>query len=144
MYRRDYTQLIAKFNEDDYQDDTFKQLITIDDETLSKFLKVLRPVSVDGQGRIQYIKLVDPRNQTFTWNPEYVSEADDLEPCDKIVTYHSCGHPIFFKPSIAEVCAALDLESVKRGKIAAFSTTYVRCLRQGQGHLGETTLYRLK
>jgi hypothetical protein len=75
-------------------------------------------------------------NEHYTYDPagmvEVPDERDYFE-VTRTATQHSCGHHVFFKPSIAEVLAQLPPDP----NITAFylDTATVVVLDQGEGHL---------
>lgn len=79
--------------------------------------ETVKPV-VRFNGVLHYIKDVDLFNISYIWSPEKADVAPALVPLEKIVTYHSYGHPALFKPSIAEVLAQIPCVLVK--KVCAF------------------------
>jgi hypothetical protein len=63
---------------------------------------------------------VDLEGVAFTWDPKPAQVATDLREAFKVATFHSCGFPGFFKPSIKEVLA--QLPQVIPQNIVAFKT----------------------
>ena len=105
------------------------QIPQISDERLEELVGKIRPVvrmskvttsrrsrlEQDEEGDLYYVKDVDPRNVAFTWEPKPTSMAKGVNPnpYKEIVTIHSYGAPVFFKPSIAEVLAQISDEDIK-------------------------------
>lgn len=107
----------------------------------------IKPTEVYEEGLLFYIKDVDPRDVAFTWEPEPVKKADGLERLDDIVTYHTFGAPILFKPSIAEVLAQIP-EKYKEKAVAFEVRTNdmgpwnVISNEEGSYHVTVTRLYQ--
>jgi hypothetical protein len=57
-----------------------------------------------------YIMPVDIFGTAYTWEPKKDVKAENLVVLGRCVTYHRYGHPMFFKPSIAEVLAQVPKE----------------------------------
>jgi hypothetical protein len=74
----------------------------------------IEPLKIYAEGMPFYIKDVDPRTVAFTWDPKPVNPAKDIERLDDIVTYHSFGAPVFFKPSIAEVLTQIPRKYLEK------------------------------
>ena len=112
----------------------------ISDRQLNKMLKVIKPVvrfeledwetgkiKLDKEGEPKRastgttwwglfdIEPVDPRGIAYTWEPKPVGKwRHDISCFDIIRTYHRCGHPSLFKPSIAEVLAQIPKDIVDK------------------------------
>jgi hypothetical protein len=65
------------------------------------------PVETYDEGLLFYIKNVNPRDVSCVWDPEPTKQANDIERLDDIITYHTFGASVFFKPSIEEVLAQI-------------------------------------
>jgi hypothetical protein len=121
----------------------------ISDKKIEFLLKKMKPVGKNtaNDSCLCYMKECDPRNQAFTWSPEYSEKAEGLIELTSIKTHHYCGYYGFFKPSIAEVLAQIPDEYID--KVVAFETITgehdgedeVKILRDGRGHLATTVLY---
>lgn len=89
----------------------------ITDERLNELAEKIKPI-VRMDDEPHYIEPVDLRRTAYTWDPKPADRAEGLgEICD-IRTYHSYGAPVYFKPSIAEVIAAIPEEHL--GEVVAF------------------------
>lgn len=114
----------------------------ISDERLAKLSPRIKPV-VEKDGKLFYIKDVNPRTTAFTWDPTPTVEAEDLVRLTTIPTRHTFGAPAFFKPSIAEVLAQIPLEYLD--DVVAFETLsdnlLARDIRNGW-HITTTILYQ--
>lgn len=85
----------------------------ISDERIQSMLEVIRPmVLIDGVPHT--FQEVDPRRVSFIWDPKDTKPVAGLVWVQTIRTLHTYGHPILFKPSVAEVLAQLppDLTGV--------------------------------
>jgi len=89
----------------------------ISDERLNELAKKIKPV-VRIKGQPRYIQPVDLRGVAYTWDPKPAGHAKGLAELCVITTYHSYGAPMFFKPSVAEVIAAIPEEHLD--KVIAF------------------------
>jgi hypothetical protein len=96
----------------------------LSDEEITELVQKIRPVVCDESGRYFYIKPVDPREESFIWDPtltdEAVGEMGSIARVATIYTLHEYGAPSFFKPSIAEVLSMIPQHLL--GKITAFET----------------------
>lgn len=82
----------------------------ITDKELKRRARRIKPTVRFGKGtreRLRYIKPVNLRNVAYTWDPKPAEVAKGLSPLRVITTYHGYGAPSFFKPSVAEVLAAI-------------------------------------
>lgn len=89
-------------------------LSEISDAELRRRLSVMRPLARDGEGQLRLIAIPDPRSVSFIWNPKLlapISESQLVE-VERIETLHSCGHPLLFKPSLAEVLDCVPEELI--------------------------------
>lgn len=97
----------------------------ISDAMLDKLAARIRPVCPNGEdgGHLWYIEPVSLRTTAFTWSPRYTARAEGLGVLTTIRTLHSFGHPVMFKPSIAEVLAhASQFPPSILEKVVAFHT----------------------
>ena len=80
-------------------------------QTLEDRASRIKPVVtfLEGGGRHAryFIKEVCLHSVAYTWNPVKADKAENLEVLGQIITYHSWGHPMYFKPSVAEVLAQI-------------------------------------
>jgi hypothetical protein len=67
----------------------------------------IKPVVRDERNTLRYIKPVDLFSASFLWEPTLLGSAADLREIGRITTYHTFGHLLFFKPSVAEVLAQI-------------------------------------
>lgn len=84
-------------------------------EELMRRASHIKPTLRFGKGlraRLRYIKPVDFKMIAYTWNPKPAGLAEGLEEIQDITTYHTWGHYSLFKPSIAEVLAAIPADIV--------------------------------
>ena len=80
----------------------------ITDEKLVALPARIRPVMPFGKNnKKHYLKPCDLREVACTWHPKKAEEAIDLKFLGDIVTLHEYGHPMLFKPSVAEVLAQI-------------------------------------
>lgn len=71
-------------------------------------LLAVRPLVRCKDGHLHYIKPVDPRTQSFAWDPVLTKRPKyPLVPLLTVRTLHTYGFLGFFKPSVAEVLAAM-------------------------------------
>jgi hypothetical protein len=92
----------------------------ITNERLAELLVRIRPVC-QFEGRLHYIRPVDPRRIAFLWDPQSDGMADNLVALECVMTRHDYGHPSLFKPTIAEVLAQIPEDVVDR--VVAFETS---------------------
>ena len=115
----------------------------ISDDRLAELSAQIKPV-ITRDGALHYIKDVDPRKIAFTWDPKITEEATDLVRVGSLPTIHACGYYGFFKPSVAEVLAQIDLDGTEG--VVAFETlseglTVANILHGGDHHVTTTLLY---
>lgn len=79
----------------------------ITDEKIAEMLKDMRPVA-SKDGKLWYIKPVDPRTVGYTWDPKLVREATRLREVYRLHTFHTWAFYGFFKPTVAEVLAQVQ------------------------------------
>ncbi len=91
---------------------------SISDERLRELFEKIKPVVDFGKKGLRYIKQEDLRNIAYTWDPKPAKKAKNLYNLCDITTYHSYGHYVLFKPSIAEVLAQIPKEHLD--KVIAF------------------------
>lgn len=119
-------------------------------------VETIRPV-VERDGTLWYVGPCDPWKASFTWSERLIKRAGDIEPITTIRTLHTWTYYGFFKPSIAEVLAFLDVydpgDDFQELGIVAFSTKGPenasemmkdKAAFDAGFHVGETTLYRRK
>lgn len=112
-----------------------REALKISDGQLNSWMEHLTPLIKSG-GQLCRFKLPDLRNSAFTWAPEELEAVTDIEGWIEVSrgqTQHSCGHPVFFKPSIAEVVAQIPDD----GRIAGFylDVDSLVTFSDGSGHL---------
>lgn len=61
----------------------------------------------------KFIKDVDPFEDSYIWNPQFIKGDVDLMPFKTILAKSYYGHPALFKPSIAEVINAIPEDCLK-------------------------------
>ena len=110
----------------------------INDNNLYTLMEKIKPVA-EKDGKLYYIKDVDPRTVAFTWDPEFKAEATGLTECGTIHTMHTYGYHGFFKPTIAEVMAQIPKEYYS--KAVAFATDFGGFTNDNKHHIGVTVLY---
>jgi hypothetical protein len=76
-------------------------------EHISALAERIKPVVRNERKVLHYIKPVDLFSASFLWEPTLLESAVDLREIARITTYHTFGHPLFFKPSVAEVLAQI-------------------------------------
>lgn len=114
---------------------------SITDSDLEALLKRFTPL-VERKNKLWRIEMPDVRRAAYTWDPKRtekvrfrVVQAFDFD--------HLCGHPVMFKPSIAEVLAQtaslLEFGAIPK-ECNAFWTDIdsVLCYRSGTGHRATT------
>lgn len=92
----------------------------ITDERLAELMAKIKPVVRDnvsqGARKLSYVTPRNPRNESFTWEPQRLGQANDLVEIARMDTYHTWAYYGFFKPTVAEVLAAIqhrpDLEHI--------------------------------
>jgi len=115
----------------------------ISDERLEELCEKIKPV-VDNSRRhdkvqLWYIKAVDPRDMSFLWDPKPTKRARGLRKYKEIVTLHSYGAPVLFKPSIAEVLSQIPEKDIDN--VAAFETEHLGFSEGSNYHTAVTILY---
>jgi hypothetical protein len=127
---------------------------SLSDARLAELRQRIKPVylrEIEGKEELWYMEPVDPKRQTFVWDPKPTTKAEGLEEIAKITTYHRFGAPIFFKPSEKEVLAQLLvlLPEEQLRQVIAFRTepafpNYVPLMLTSDGgyHVAVTTLYK--
>ena len=97
------------------------------------------------QGLLTFVQPSDPRKVSLLWDPEVVGQpTKELKAVDRLITYHTWGHPSLFKPSVAEVLAQIqdrpDLDTIVGFEVFGD----LDCLHaESDGHHWTTTvLYR--
>lgn len=71
----------------------------------------IRPIVTFPDLGKRYIRSVDPRNDSYIWDPTATNEAvEGIAELQSITTYHTFGFYGLFKPSIAEVIAQIPEE----------------------------------
>ena len=145
MYNVNYLNKIATFTEtsDAAEKASLESLVQIDEHELGILFGQMKNVH-DLDGELRYTKPCLPRTETFAYVDEYEDMEVNLEPVCTILTFHTSGHRLLFKPTFAEVAAALDPEVIKKEGIVAFSTEHQRSTIYRNGDLAQTTLYRKK
>lgn len=70
---------------------------------------VLRVYGSDFYRRIEGIHSIDPRGVSFLWDAKPSGEQMVFHPLNlvRIMTFHTFGAPVLFKPSLAEVYAGI-------------------------------------
>lgn len=117
-----------------------KDLLTISDEDLERKMKLYKHVHRFEEGLFNVIPC-HPRNQACTWDPKKEGEArKDIEAFDMVPTFHGYGHPMFFKPSLAEALAQIP----KSPELCAFEIKHFDHLKDPGFHIAQTILYRFK
>ena len=105
--------------------------------------KRIKPLVHAGNG-FATIKPVDLFGVAYAWDPKPVAlvQRADLVEVAVIQTLHTCGHPVMFKPSIAEVLGQIPDKFLD--KVDYFVTDHAGGIDQEGGylHVGETILYR--
>jgi len=86
-------------------------------EELQKRAGRIKPV-VGFNGSQYYIHDVDIAQVSFIWDPKKKNKAKGLVALCEILTYHTYGHPMLFKPSIAEVLS--QIPDTHLDKVIAF------------------------
>jgi hypothetical protein len=88
------------------------QLPEISDKLLTDRYFHIRPlVEHPGNGELYYIEHPKSlRGVAYPWDPELTEKAEDLEPITTIRTLHTWAYYGFFKPTVAEVIAAIPEE----------------------------------
>jgi protoheme ferro-lyase len=94
----------------------------ITDERLAELSETIKPIirfaesetglSRSVNGLPYHIEPVDLRYTAFTWDPKPTIQSENLKELCDITTYHSFSFHGFFKPSIAEVIAAIPDEQI--------------------------------
>lgn len=87
----------------------------LDDDLLELVVKI-RPLFKERDGYREILVKRDVerlRRTSFIWSPKLGRVVKVGLPKETIRTYHTCGHPVLFKPSIAEVLAQLTPEQRK-------------------------------
>lgn len=80
----------------------------ISDERLAILAARIRPlVQFPGERGLHYIEPIDPRKESFIWNPVKAEPATGLQELEDIVTYHTYNYATHFEPTIAQVLAAI-------------------------------------
>ena len=128
---------LVRFQMDDFEDKS---------PSVDKDGKPIRARS-NSQWKVLFeIEQVDLRKTVYTWNPKPIGEPRNNIACfDIIRTYHSCGHPSLFKPSVAEVIAQIPKDIVDR--VVAFEIINAEdmdvryCVGGGYYHAVLTRLY---
>ena len=120
-----------------------KKIPEISNKRLEELCKRIKPV-VDNSRRhddpeLWYIRKVDPRHVAFTWSPKPTKKAEGLKKYKEIMTLHSYGAPVYFKPSIAEVLAQIPKNDLD--KIVAFETKHLGFSKDNEYHAARTILY---
>ncbi len=124
----------------------------ISDELLQKLAQRIKPVIRFAQGAkekfksskgvLHHITPADLRTQSFMWSAKPTTRATKLVEVETIATYHTYGYAGFFKPSIAEVLAAIqnhpEIESIVAFEITDEDIYDDNC------HRATTVLYRSK
>jgi len=90
---------------------------TMTNERLAELYERIKPV-VRVNGVPHHIEPVDLRRTAYTWDPKPTDCVEGLQKICDITTYHRYGAPMFFKPSIAEVIAAIPEKHL--GEVVAF------------------------
>ena len=91
---------------------------TISDSRLIALMEKLLPV-LQKDGDLLWIRPEEPRETSFTWEPEFCGKALDLIELRKIESLHSSpGFYGFFKPTIAECLAYVTDEDIDNGACA--------------------------
>lgn len=107
-----------------------------------RFAQGLKGKFQSSKGTPHYITPTDLRTQSFMWSAKPTARATKLIEVDTIATYHTYGYAGFFKPSIAEVLAAIqnrpDIESIVAFEITGEEIYNDEC------HQATTVLYRSK
>jgi hypothetical protein len=124
--------------------DRMPKLVELDKVCLESRAAMVKPL-IKVNNKLWTIQPVDLRNEVFTWDPKRLQQVDDVELVTSISTYHHCGHPALFKPSISEVLCQLPEDFAKQG-ICWFvtETEDVQICADGEGHKTTTHLYRYK
>jgi hypothetical protein len=100
--------------------------VEIDDATLDRLSARIKPLipNKDDDGHLYYIEPTGRRSIAYTWDPKPTEKAEGLEPLTTIRTLHTFSYHGFFKPSIAEVLAAVQrLPAEFQDKVVAFHLT---------------------
>lgn len=84
---------------------------TLSPAELARRVAQIRPV-VRKTSILNFIEPVDPVNQSYLWDPKVTEPAPELVEASVIKTYHEYGAPNMFKPSIAEVLAAIPEDQI--------------------------------
>lgn len=96
----------------------------VDKKVIRSLATRIRPL-VRRDGKLCYIK--KPRSlftTSFLWNAAPTKVATGLKCVQQITTYHTYGHYIFFKPSVAEVLAQVEQLSAEiKESLVAFELT---------------------
>lgn len=79
---------------------------TVDKAVLTERSNKVRAVVTFGSTK-HFIKPVDIFGIAYTWEPKKGEKAKGLKPLKDVITFHSYGAPVFFKPSIAECLAQI-------------------------------------
>lgn len=88
-----------------------KELIPkIADAELAALLARIKPLVRDDKGCLRQIAPVDPRTQSYIWDPELTEVVEEGKALAELDTYHGFGAPALFKPSLAEVLAQIPLD----------------------------------
>lgn len=115
----------------------------IDDLTIQRLLRQLRPVCFDSQGRLCFIEPPDPRGVAYTWSPTLREPASGLIEIARFATVHSYGAPSFFKPTIAEVLSQLPDPLPEDAAAFTTFTDDVGFTEGGRDHLAVSALFAL-
>lgn len=115
-------------------------------EKLQELAQKIKPVIRNGMGELEYVGPCHISDQAFTWVKERTGIAVGLKPFKTITTYHTCGHPLLFKPSIAEVITQIDKEdlaAVKAFETNTISDNVYSCTTDDMScHVANTVLYK--
>jgi hypothetical protein len=99
---------------------------TINDDDLDRLWSHMKALHVSKDDReLYWVKgPSDLRGVAYTWDPKLGEKAEGLDPLVTIRTLHTWSYYGFFKPSIAEVCAAINkLPREVQDKVVAFHLT---------------------
>lgn len=75
-------------------------------EELLKRAERIKPL-FSFNGKLYLIEDVDISRVSFIWEPKKKGIAPKMTVLGEILTYHTYGHPMLFKPSIAEVLSQI-------------------------------------